>query len=58
MGIGRSIVDNVERKQLAWHGYVQRMDENRLLKQIMKWILLEKRKTKNKMKDGNTEGDK
>jgi len=44
MGIESSIMDDIERKQLAWYGYVQRMDGNRLPKQIMEWIPPGKRK--------------
>jgi len=39
-----SIIDDVERKQLVWYGYVQRVDRNRLLKQVMESIILGKRK--------------
>jgi len=28
-------MDNIKRKQLIWYGHVQRMEENRLPKQIM-----------------------
>jgi len=37
MGVEDSIINNIKRKQLVWyvHGYVQRMKESRLPKQIM-----------------------
>jgi len=38
MEIERSIINDVEKKQLIWYGHVQRMNENKLLKQIMEWI--------------------
>jgi hypothetical protein len=38
------IIDIIERKGLQWYGHVKRMQEERLPKLIMKWILGERRK--------------
>jgi hypothetical protein len=32
-----SLLDDINTKQLKWYGYVQRMEEGRLPKQVMKW---------------------
>jgi hypothetical protein len=31
------ILDEITRKQLIWHGHVERMDPTRLLKIMMNW---------------------
>jgi len=33
----RSVLDDIKTKQLQWHGHVQRMEEGRLPKEVMKW---------------------
>ena len=37
MNMTRSLLDNIETKQLQWYGHVQRMEEGRLPKGVMKW---------------------
>jgi hypothetical protein len=37
MNVPRSILDSIKTKQLQWYGHVQRMEEGRLLKEVMKW---------------------
>jgi hypothetical protein len=37
MNVTRSILDDINTKQLKWYGHVQRMEEGRLPKQVMKW---------------------
>lgn len=37
MGVKQDIVDDIKIKQLKWYGHVQRMPEERLPKQILKW---------------------
>ena len=37
MNVTRSLLDDINTKQLKWYGYVQRMEEGRLPKQAMKW---------------------
>ena len=32
-----SLLDDINTKQLKWYGHVQRMEEGRLPKQVMKW---------------------
>lgn len=48
MSIERTIIDIMQKllkkKKEIWYGHVQRMKNDRLLKQVIKWILLEKRK--------------
>jgi len=56
MGIEASITDEMERKQL-WYGYVQRMNGNRLRKQVMERIPLRKRR-RGRPSMGDTESDK
>jgi hypothetical protein len=33
----RSLLDNINTKQLKWYGHVQRMEDGRLPKQVIKW---------------------
>jgi hypothetical protein len=33
----RSLLDDIKTKQLQWYGHVQRMEEGRLPKKVMKW---------------------
>jgi hypothetical protein len=37
MNVTRSVLDNIKTKQLQWYGQVQRMEEGRLPKELMKW---------------------
>jgi len=37
MNITRSLLDDINTKQLKWYGHVQRIEEGRLQKQAMKW---------------------
>ena len=44
MNVTRSLLDNIKTKQLKWCGHVQRMEEGRLPKEVMKWRPLGRRK--------------
>jgi len=37
MNVARSLLDDIKTKQLQWCEHVQRMDEERLPKEVMKW---------------------
>ena len=37
MNVARSLLDDIKTKQLQWYGHVQRMEEGRLPKKVMKW---------------------
>ena len=37
MNVTRSLLDDINTKQLKWYEHVQRMEEGRLPKQAMKW---------------------
>jgi len=37
MNVTRSFLDDIKTKQLQWYGHVSRMEEGRLLKEVMKW---------------------
>ena len=37
INVTRSILDDIETKQLQWYGHVQRVEEGRLPKEVMKW---------------------
>ena len=37
MNVTRSLLDDIKTKQLQWYGHVQRMEEARLPKEVMKW---------------------
>jgi len=37
MNIVRSLLDDTKTKQLQWYGRVQRMDEEKLPKEVVKW---------------------
>ena len=37
MNITRSLLEDIKTKQLKWYGHVQRMEEGRLPKKVMKW---------------------
>jgi len=44
MDVTSSLLDNIKTKQLQWYGYVSRMVEGRLPKEVMKWRPPGKRK--------------
>ncbi|XP_030753967.1 uncharacterized protein LOC115880813 [Sitophilus oryzae] len=44
MGAKKTILDEIEQRQLIWHGHVERMADERLPKQILKWTPAERRK--------------
>jgi hypothetical protein len=37
MNVTRSLLDDIKAKQLQWYVHVQRMEEGRLPKEVMKW---------------------
>ena len=37
LNVTRSLLDDIKTKQLEWYGHVQRMEEGRLPKEVMKW---------------------
>ena len=37
MNVTMSLLDDIKTKQLQWYGHVQRMEEGRLSKEVMKW---------------------
>ena len=37
MNLIRSLLEDINTKQLQWYGHVQRMEEGRLPKEVMKW---------------------
>ena len=37
MNVTRSLLEDIKSKQLKWYGHVQRMEEGRLPKEVMKW---------------------
>jgi len=37
MNVTRSLLEDIKTKQLKWYGHVQRMEEGRLPKEVMKW---------------------
>jgi len=39
-----TIIDDIERKRLVCNGYVQKMDEYKLPKEVMEWITSGRRK--------------
>jgi len=44
MNVMRSLLDDIQTKHLQWYGHVQRMEEGRLPKEVMKWSPLGRRK--------------
>ena len=38
LNVTRSLLEDLKTKQLKWYGHVQRMEEGRLPKKVMKWI--------------------
>ena len=37
MNVTRSLLEDIKTKQLQWYGHVQRMEEGRLPKEVLKW---------------------
>jgi len=37
MNVTRSLLDDIKTQQLKWYGHVQRMEDGRLPKKVMKW---------------------
>ena len=37
MNVRKSLLDDIKSKHLQWYGHVQRMEEGRLPKEVMKW---------------------
>jgi len=37
MNVTRSLLDDIKTKQRQWYGHVQRMEEGRFPKEVMKW---------------------
>ena len=37
MNVTRSLLDDIETKQLQWYGHIQRMEEGRSPKEVMNW---------------------
>ena len=37
MNVTRSLLEDIKTKHLKWYGHVQRMEEGRLPKKVMKW---------------------
>ena len=44
MKVTRSLLDEIKTKQLQWYGHVERMEEGRLSKDVMKWRPARRRK--------------
>jgi len=37
MNVAKSLLDDIKTKQLQWCGHIQKMEEGRLPKEVMKW---------------------
>ena len=37
MNVTRSLLEDIKTKQLKWYGHIQRMEEGRLPKKVIKW---------------------
>jgi hypothetical protein len=37
MKVTSPLLDDIKTKQLRWYGHVQRMEEGRLAKEVIKW---------------------
>jgi len=37
MNVARSLLDDIKTKQLRCYGHIQRMEDGRLLKQVVEW---------------------
>ena len=46
MNVTMSLLEDIKTKQLKWYGHVQRMEEGRLPKKVMKWSPPGRRKTR------------
>ena len=44
MKVTRSLLDDIKTRQLQWYGRVQRMEDGRLPKDVMKWCPTGRRK--------------
>ena len=44
MKVEKSVVDEIEEKQLQWYGHLRRMSPSRMPKKIYEWIPAERRK--------------
>lgn len=44
MDVKKTILDEIEQRQLIWYGHVERMADERLPKQILKWTPTERKK--------------
>jgi hypothetical protein len=44
MNVTRSLLDDIKTKQLQWYGHVQRMEDGRLPKEVLRWRPLGRRK--------------
>lgn len=44
MDIGEKIIENTKTKELTWYGHVQQMPASRLLKQVLEWQSIGRRK--------------
>ena len=44
VNVTRSLLDDIKTKQLQWYGHIQRMDEGRWPRKVMKWRPLGRRK--------------
>jgi len=49
MKVETTIVQELQSTQLIWYGHVERMEDTRIPKQILKWTPTEKRKTQGNM---------
>jgi hypothetical protein len=58
IGLGETIIKQIEKNRLTWYGHVQRMAEGRLPKIALKWVPKQKsmRKTEEKLDGRNKEG--
>ena len=43
IGLGETIIKEIEQNQLTWYGHFQRMVEGRLSKIVLKWMPKQKR---------------
>jgi hypothetical protein len=46
MNVTRSLLEDIKTKQLQWYGHVQRMEEERLSKEVMKLVRRKRGRTK------------
>jgi len=55
MKVETTIVEEIQLRQLIWYEHVERMEDTRIPKQILKWTPIEKRKTQDDMDRRNRE---